>query len=1097
MNMKKTMMLLAASILLAPSAHAAKDKAKDRPAKTVVLPPAPTGPLRDWENPQLIGLNNLPPRATMVIAPDGATALKIGPVSNAERVKSPFYRSLNGDWKYHYAVNPLSRVADFWLPTFDDAKWTTIHVPSNVEMHGHGVPIFMNVPYPWTSKTSPADPPFVPEDNPYNTVNSYRRTFTVPSDWDGRRVLITFDGVNSFFQLWVNGQKVGMGKDSRTPVEFDITPFLKPGENLLAVENFRWNDGSYLEDQDFWRLSGIFRDVYLWSPAQLHIRDFEVTTDLDAQYRDAELKVKVLVENTANAEALATVEAALFDAQGKQVAAPSVELKSLAAGETEAALTTSVSDPVKWTAETPNLYRLLLTLKDGSGKVLEVIPAKVGFREVEIKDGNLLVNGKRVLIKGVNRNEHDPDRGHVMTHERMVQDITLMKQYNINTVRTSHYPNVPAWYDLCDEYGLYVINEANIESHALMRTPQNLAANPDWLAAHVDRTVRMVERDKNHPSIITWSLGNEAGDGPNFEATYAWIKQRDPSRPVQYEKAKSESHTDIICPMYPSVEAMENHSAKPQTRPFIMCEYAHAKGNSSGGLWDYWNPIYAMQPYIQGGSIWDWADQALRQPQNRPNRERFWPAKAGDKTFWAIGGEIGPEDVPEQGDSSCDGLVTPDRKPHPGLEEVKHVYQYIHCKPADLASRTVEVKNWHDFTNLKDIAKIEWRLTGDGKLLESGEMDAPDLAPYATTKLTVPVKPFKPAPGVEYFLELSFRLNHDTAWAKAGHELAWDQFKLPDAAPAIVVDASSLVNLELTQTDALATVRGRDFVATFDTKTGTLTSWKFNGTELIQSALRPDFWRSPTDNDRGRKMERDQIVWKTANKDSVLKSFDVKQSAPNKVVLVATHSLPSVKAEWQTAYSVWGNGEIAVSAQFSPSDNKQPVLPRIGMQMELPAGFDHIAWFGPGPQETYCDRKDAKVGIYTGAVRDQFYSDYVIPGESGNKVDVRWVALTNADGVGILAIGAPLLSVNARHHTTEDLENADHPHELSVRNITVLNLDWKSQGMGGDTSWGAKAWPRERYQIPSVAQSYSFRLRPLASGVDAASLAREACIPPE
>jgi beta-galactosidase len=716
----------------------------------------------------------------------------------------------------------------------------------------------------------------------------------------------------------------------------------------------------------------------------------------------------------------------------------------------------------------------------------------VGFREVEIKDGNLLVNGRRVLIKGVNRNEIDPDLGQVMTHERMVQDIVMMKQYNINTVRTSHYPNVPAWYDLCDQYGLYLINEANIECHGMMKADDPLAKKPDWLAAHMDRTVRMVERDKNHPSVILWSLGNEAGDGPAFEATYAWIKQRDPSRPVQYEKAKSEPHTDIICPMYPSVEVMEKYSNTPQSRPFIMCEYAHAKGNSTGGLWDYWEPIYALKPNIQGGCIWDWADQALRQPVNRPDRLRFWPAQPGDKTFWAMGGEIGPEDVPENGDSSCDGLVTPDREPHPGLLEVKHVYQYIRTKPADPAARTVEVKNWYDFTNLKDVAKIEWKLTGDGKLLQSGDLPTLDLAPYATGALTVPVQPFKPAPGVEYFLELSFRLSHDTPWAKAGHELAWDQFKLPDAAPAIAVDLSGSGLLNMDSTADNVTVTGKGFVATFDQKNGTLTSWIFNGTELIQSPLHPDFWRAATDNDRGRKMEREQIIWKTAINDSVLKSFDVKQTAPNQVVLVATQSLPSVKAEWQTTYTVMGNGEIAVTAQFSPSDSKLPVLPRLGMQMVMPAGFDRIEWFGPGPQETYVDRKIAKVGLYRGTVREQFYADYVITGESGNKVDVRWAALTNDKGIGLLAIGAPFLSLNALHHTTEDLEKAGYAYKLPSRDITVLNLDWKSQGLGGDTNWGAKAWPRERYQIPPVAQSYSFRLRPIAAGDDIAAAAREA-----
>jgi beta-galactosidase len=1088
----KTLALCIAGVLLfAPSVHAAKDK--NKPAKTVELSPGPNGPLRDWENPQLTGVNNLPPHATMVICPDAKTAQAIGPTYNSERAKSPFYRSLNGDWNYHYAANHLGRVADFWLPGFDDSKWKKIPVPSNVEMQGYGIPIYVNNKYPWTWHGVEPNPPLVPENDPNNTVNAYRRTFTVPKDWDGRRVLITFDGVNSFFYLWVNGQKVGMGKDARTPVEFDITSYIKPGENSLAVENFRWCDGSYLEDQDFWRMSGIFRDVYLWSPSLVHIRDFEVQTDLDAQYRDAELKVILKVQNDSKAEASATVEAALFDASGKLVAAPRIEVKASVSGDSEAFINASIPNPLKWNAETPNLYTLLLTLKTSDGQVLEVIPAKVGFRKVEIKDGNLLVNGRRVLIKGVDRTEFDPDLGQVVTPERMIQDIVMMKQYNINTVRNSHYPNVPAWYDLCDRYGIYLINEANIESHGMMKLEnegKSLADKPAWLAAHLDRTVRMVERDKNHASVIIWSLGNEAGDGLNFEATYAWIKQRDASRPVQYEKAKKTPHTDIICPMYPDAEVLIKYSATPQTRPFIMCEYAHAMGNSSGTMWDYWNPVYAMKPYLQGGCIWDWVDQGIRQPVNRPNQNRFYPSKPGDKTFWAYGGDFGPDDVPSNGNFLCNGLVTPDREPHPGLLQVKHVYQYIHCKPADLKTRTVEVKNWYDFTNLKDIAKIEWRLTSDGKLLQSGDMEAPDLVPYAKTQLAIPVKPFSPAPGVEYFIELSFRLSHDTAWAKAGHELAWDEFKLPDAAPATPVDSASLHKLELTQTDNQVTVKGSNFVATFDPKKGTLTSWTLNGTELIQSALRPDFWRAPTDNDRGRKAERTQGIWQKAHQDTVLKTFEVKSAAENKVVLVASLFLPAVKADWQTTYTVLGNGEITVAAKFNPASKDLPKLPRLGMQLVLPVGFEHIEWFGPGPQETYSDRKDAKVGVYSGAVRDQFYADYVTPGESGNKVDVRWLAVTNAKGVGLLAIGEPLLSVNASNYTTDDLQNVIHPYQLPHREITVLNLDSRQQGLGGDTTWGDKAWAHEPYLIPCVPQSYQFRLRPITAGEDAAALAR-------
>lgn len=560
------------------------------------LPGAAAAPeLKDWQNPRLAGVNNLAPRATMVICPDAKTALKIGPVSNAERVKSPFYRSLNGQWKYHYASNHLARVPDFWKPEFDDSTWPTIPVPSNVEMHGHGIPIYVNVPYPWPK---PWKPPFVPEDDPNNTVNSYRKTFTVPKAWSGRRVLLTFDGVNSMFYLWLNGQKVGLGKDSRTPVEFDLTPFLKPGENLLAIENFRWCDGSYLEDQDFWRLSGIFRDVYLWSPPDVHIRDFEVRTDLDAQYRDGKLSIAVTLENKTTQPAAVTVDAALLNATGKEVAKPRIQMRVAPDGSGgQAAISQSIPNPLKWTAETPDLYKLLLTLKDSSGKVLEVIPVNVGFRKVEITDGDLLVNGQRILIKGVNRHEHDPDHGQVVSVESMIEDILVMKRHNINAVRTSHYPNQPAWYDLCDRYGLYVIDEANIESHGMGYGKESLANFPEWLDVHLDRTIRMVERDKNHPSVIIWSLGNEAGNGPNFMATYDWIKQRDADRPVHYERAGFDRNTDIYCPMYPRPEELRRYAAgeafeaewkfsigaeAKRSRPYIMCEYAHAMGNSSG-----------------------------------------------------------------------------------------------------------------------------------------------------------------------------------------------------------------------------------------------------------------------------------------------------------------------------------------------------------------------------------------------------------------------------------------------------------------------------------------------------------------------------------
>jgi beta-galactosidase len=1235
--------------------------------------------LEDWEDPKITGVNNEKPHASMVICPDAATARKIAFVHNCERVKSPFYRSLNGNWKYHYAQNMLGRVPDFWKLEFNDRPWKTIPVPSNVEKHGYGVPIYVNIPYPWRK---PWTPPFVPPDDPNNTVNSYRHTFTVPKDWAGQRVFLTFDGVNSFFYLWVNGQKVGLGKDARTPVEFDITKYLKPGENLLAVENFRWCDGSYLEDQDFWRMSGIFRDVYLWSPPNVHVRDFEVKVDLDAQYRDGEFKLVVNVQNAGSTFSTITVESELFDPKGNVAATPKFPLTIDPSQEREASVTTTIPNPLKWTAETPNLYKLLITLKDAAGKTLEVIPCNVGFRKVEIKNGDLLVNGQRILVKGVNRHEIDPDRGQAITVEGMVKDILVMKQHNINTDRTAHYPNQPVWYDLCDRYGLYLIDEANIESHGMGYGRESLAKDPTWLDAHMDRTIRMVERDKNHPSIIIWSLGNEAGNGTNFYATYDWVKQRDRSRPVHYERAGLERNTDIYCPMYASPQHLADYAAKPQSRPLIQCEYSHAMGNSSGNMWLYWDLIYSL-PHLQGGCIWDWVDQGQREPvpprvtvvdrsraalacnmgkaekvegiyagtvtvpdapqlnltgpltlevvlkpslarghstfiskgdtqwalqvgakseleffvyaasggsgwvtltAPRPaNWEGQWHRVAGvfdgrslqlfadgkllgEKAFagkvrsnafpimignnaehperrvsgvireariynralgaaeiadarrgddaalvlwldltkaketkpsggrdyyWAFGGDYGPPGTPSDQNFLCNGLVTPDRQPHPGLLEVKHIYQYVHCKPADLAARTIEVKSWYDFVNLKDLAVAQWWLTGDGKELQKGTLPPLDLAPRAAKQFTIPVRPFTPEPGVQYFLDLSFQLKQDESWARKGHEIAWDQFKLPDAAPAPAADLAAAPALRITQTDSQVAIAGKDFNALFDKKAGTLASLRCKGTELIESPLRPDFWRAPTDNDRGRNMAGSQGVWRRAHEGAEIASFTADAAAPNRVVVRVAHTLPKVGATWESIYTVYGSGDVLVEASFKPAaDKKLPKIPRVGMQMVMPAGFERITWLGPGPQETYIDRKDARVGLYRGTVREQFFWDYVEPGESGNKVEVRWVALTNKRGVGLLAVGLPLLSVNAIPHSNDDLQSGEHPFELPGRDFTVLNLDWKQQGVGGDDSWGA--WPHDPFMIPVKDCSYRFRLRPISAREEPEKVARAA-----
>ena len=1047
--------------------------------------------LKDWQDPKLTGLGNQPPHATMVACPDARTARRIEFATNGERVKSPFYRSLNGDWKYHYAANHAGRIPDFWKPGFDDRGWAAIPVPSNVELSGYGIPIYVNIQYPWTWHGVKPNPPFVPEDDPNNTVNSYRRTFTVPGEWAGRHVFLTFDGVNSFFYLWINGQKVGFGKDSRTPVEFDITKYLGPGENVLAAENFRWCDGSYLEDQDMWRLSGIFRDVYLWSPPNLHVRDLEVKTDLDAQYRDAKLGLLVTLENDGPQPVTVSVEGTLLDAAGKSVAEPRITELRVDPGATnaQASISTSITDPLKWSAEAPNLYKLLLTLKDAGGAVLEVIPANVGFRKVEIRDGDLLVNGRRILIKGVNRHEFEPDHGQAITVASMETDIQVMKQFNINAMRCCHYPNQTAWYDLCDRYGIYLIDEADIESHGMGYGPETLAKNPDWAAAHMNRTMRMVERDKNHAAVIIWSLGNEAGDGPNFEATSKWIHQRDPSRPVHYEMAGRKPHTDIVCPMYPPPHELDQYASQAQTRPYIMCEYEHAMGNGSGDFWSYWGQIYS-KPHLQGGFIWDWVDQGLRQRQQQLPLAHFEKVKPGDKTFWAYGGDFGPAGTPSDDNFCCNGLVTPDRQPHPGLQQVKHVYQYIHCQPGDLAERSIEVKNWYDFTNLKDFAAGQWRLKADGKVIQSGRLPVLDLAAGASKRLSIPTKAFKPLPGIEYFLELTFTLQHDQPWAKAGHEIAWDEFKLPDFAPALATSADQSAPPKLAEDGATVTVSGQNFEVVFDKQAGALTSWRFRGEQLVRSPLRPDFWRAQIDNDRGRDMRKSQGVWRDAYEGAEIRSVTAQQQPQSHAVVVKVmKELPKVEAIWETDYTVDGRGDVIVEAHFKPKKTDLPKLVRLGMQMTLPAGFERITWLGPGPQETYCDRKDAKFGLYSGTVEDQFYAEYTEPGETGNKVELRWLALANGK-IGLLAIPerAGLLSANALHYGTADLNAGKHAFELPHRDFVTLTLDLKQQGVGGDTSWGA--WPHEEFLIPCQEYSYSFRLRPFAVGEDLAKLAR-------
>jgi beta-galactosidase len=1010
--------------------------------------------VNDWENPKMFGQNKEPAHCTLIPYQDHKQALRDKPE------RSPFYLSLNGTWKFHWTRKPADRPEDFFKPEVDVKWWDDIPVPSNWEMHGYGIPIYINAGYPF-----PANPPQIPHD--YNPVGSYRRDFDVPLTWKDRQVFIHFAGVQSAFYLWINGEKVGYSQGSMTPAEFNITPYIKTGNNAVAVEVYRWSDGSYLEDQDMWRFSGIYRDVFLFSTPALHIRNFWAHCKLDQQYHHAELTVTPIIHNYGHQSSdTCKLEVTLYDRDGRTITikpALKQEIESLASktGKTFS-LTGQVSNPNKWTAETPYLYTVVLTLRDRQNRILEVEHCRFGFREVEIKGGQLLVNGVPITIKGVNRHEHDPDFGRAVPFTRMLQDIKILKQNNINAVRTSHYPDHPLWLDLCDRFGIYLIDEANIESHGMGYKPdRTLGNNPEWEDAHLDRAIRMVERDKNHPAVIIWSMGNEAGDGVNFEAVSAWIHKRDPTRPVHYERALSRLHVDIVSPMYATIERIVEYAQKPQTRPLILCEYAHAMGNSVGNLKEYWDAIEKYK-HLQGGFIWDFIDQGLRKQTT-----------AGQE-FWAYGGDYG--DIPNDGNFCCNGIVKPDRSPNPSLYEVKKVYQYVKIKPVDLAAGILKIVNSYDFINL-DFLDISWELTESGKPLQKGLLKALSLAPKKEKTITVPFKTPKLNPGCEYFLTVTFSLAGKAPWAEKGHILAWEQFKLPLKVPALpLVGAEKLPELKFKETDEKIMVTGKDFSVTIGKASGLIEAWEINGDALITAPLTPNFWRVPTDNDIGNKMPLRQGIWRNAGNERTKAKVFVKKLKPQVVRVTALSFLLAGNSPLENNYTIYSNGDIIVECKVSPHQDL-PNLPRFGMQTRLPGEYNIVTWFGRGPHETYWDRcTGAEVGRYRVPVEKQVHR-YVRPQENGNKTDVRWVALTGKDGKGVFVMGMPLLYVSAWPYSMKDLERGKHIYEPRNRGKITLNLDYKQMGLGGDNSWGAL--PHPEYRLPPQEYSYRFRLTPV------------------
>ncbi len=1061
----------------------------------------PPAPAPYWEDPAVFAENRESPRASFTPFETRAAALEGRPED------SPFRLSLNGDWRFHWVPRPDERPRDFFEEDFDASGWDIIPVPSNWEFEGYGYPVYRDEFYSF-----PPNPPDIPDDD--NPVGSYRRTFELPADWDGREIFLHFDGVYSAFFVWVNGERIGYSEGSRNAAEFRVTDAVRPGTNMVAVEVYRWSDGSYLESQDFWRVSGIDRDVYLVTMPATYLRDFFAEATLDDAYEGGLLRLTVSVANRGLGTAGAhEVHYELLDPEGHAVWAEpqTLSLDVPAGGEAEATGTMVVERPLQWTAETPALYRLVMSLVGPEGEVAEAVSTRVGFRRVDIVDGILRVNGQPIVVRGVNRHEHDPDRAHVVDETSMIADIRLMKRLNINAVRAAHYPNVPRWYELTDEYGLYVVDEANIESHGMGFEPGvTLAGQPDWLAAHMDRTVRMVERDKNHASIIIWSLGNEAGDGENFDSTAAWIRARDPSRPILYEPSGERDNIDIVAPMYVRPYWLERYARSGADKPFLLVEYAHAMGNSVGNLADYWQVIDA-HPQLQGGFIWDWVDQAMRATDERGRR------------YWAYGGDYGPAGVPTDGNFLVNGLVSADRQLHPHAWEVKKVYQPVRVTAVDLAAGRIAVENRYAFTDLAGLA-AGWEVLADGEVVAAGRLPKLDTPPGGVDTVTLalprlgeatggrasptnggdnlvcrPHLPqnggqtaIVPRPGVEYLLTVTFCMGTDTPLA--GQVVAWDQFKLAQGAPIHApTPGGSLVTVE---TPDEIVVTGDDFTFRFDRDQGILTSLTLRGRDLLHSGPTPNFWRAPTDNDYGSGQPVRSGVWRQAGRlpGRHLDSMTVTSAADGRRASVTSHfSLRTIGAGYTLSHEIHRDGTVAISAHLADVDEDLPEMPRFGTILTLPGDLDQAEWYGRGPHENYWDRRTgAAVGRYSGPVAGLAHP-YVRPQETGTRTDTRWVAVTDGFGTGLLVTGLPTVSFSALPYTLADLDAGErkaqrHWADLVPRDEVTLHVDHLQQGVGGDDSWGAV--PHHEYTLWPGEMAFRYLLRPLRPGEDPATVAR-------
>jgi len=1010
----------------------------------------------DWENPQVFEQGKERPHCTFMLFGNAQDVVK------DDYSNSPYYQSLNGIWKFVYTDKYNNRIKDFYEPNLNTASWSDLTVPSNWELKGFGIPIYTNIVYPF-----PKNPPFVGEDNP---VGTYRREFTIPEDWKDREILLHFGSITGCAFVYVNGHKVGMSKAAKSPAEFNITPYLQKGKNLLAVQVFRWSDGSYLEDQDFWRLSGIERDVFLYALPKRTLWDFFLKADLDAQYKNGLFSADITLRNFgATHPGNETVLVEIYDNAGKRIFSQQHPVTPSHDSLQQLQFSGTVSSPLKWSAETPDLYNCIISLKEADGKI-SYTGAKIGFRKVEIKNARLLINGVSPYVHGTDRHEHDDVNGHVPSKELMIKDIKLMKEYNINAVRCSHYPNDPLWYKLCDEYGIYLVDEANIEVHGMgaslqgwFDTTVHPAYLPIWEPSFMDREERLVERDKNHPSVILWSMGNECGNGKVFHDAYRWMKQRDNTRFVQFEQAGEDWNTDIVCPMYPGVQSMKRYADdNNKTRPYIMCEYSHAMGNSNGNFREYWDVIM-NSPRMQGGFIWDWVDQGIR------------TRDAAGNIYWAYGGDLGGFNLHNDENFCANGLIAADRTIHPGLNEVKKVYQDIDFKTKDISKGMFTIKNHFCFTNLNQY-KFKWELYRNGEKVKEDTFVI-DLGPGKEKDIQLAIPLMKSSEGTEYFVNMVALTRYAGKLVAADHEIAREQFAW--GGNYFARENTVKGDLQFTKTTDKLSFQSGDIAGEFDLKQGRFMRYKGKSMQLNRFP-EPYFWRAPTDNDFGNGMPVQLGIWRTAQLNRKVKNVVIADKDSNGIKINVAFELASIGIPYNVEYIIRNDGKIKVTASMDMSGRDLPELPRFGMRMQLPSSYRFIQFYGRGPWENYTDRNEsAFIGLYTDSVNNQYCNGYIRPQESGYKTDARWFSLTNEKNKGLMIEGVQPICFSAINHSDESLDpgltkKQQHPSNLPPDDEVYLHVDLKQRGLGGDNSWGAL--PHNQYRLLDKKYSYSYMI---------------------